>query len=80
MSVHYSAVGATATYTITRDVAGGPFTPRADGVAIRPAGRLRDAKAQCHRHNGGPLEWVDVVNLRWDALNRIHATALVEDV
>lgn len=65
MSIHYSAVGATVTYTITRDVAGGPFTPRADGVAIRPAGRLKDARSACQRHNGGPLEWVNEVALRF---------------
>jgi hypothetical protein len=63
MSIHYSATGA-AEYTITREIAGGAFTPRAYGVAIRPAGKLRAARAACVRHNGGQLEWTDVAQAR----------------
>ena len=67
MSIHYSATGATSIYTITRKIAGGGFTPHADGVAIRPAGKLRDAKAQCRRHNGADLNWVNESQARANA-------------
>jgi hypothetical protein len=65
MSITHRAETDNGVYTITREIAGGGFTPRADGVAIRPAGKLRDAKAQCRRHNGGAaLEWTDCAQAR----------------
>lgn len=64
MSIQYSAQTETSLYTITRDIAGGAFTARHNGEAIAPAGRLRSARAACHRHNGGALDWADEAQLR----------------
>lgn len=69
-SVMYSAwaaVGDGSYYTITRDIAGGPFKPRHRGIAIGPAGRMRDARSACRRHNGAALEWVDQCQVRANA-------------
>ena len=63
----WATIGDGSVYTITREIAGGPFTPRINGVAIRPAGRLRDARHACVRHNGGPLEWVNESQRRANA-------------
>jgi hypothetical protein len=59
MSIQYIAETVNGTYTITRDIAGGPFTPRHNGEPINPAGRLRSARAAAFRHNGGTLDWAD---------------------
>ena len=66
MSIHYSATGAdNQSYTITRETAGGGFTPRVDGVAIAPAGRLRHAREACRRHASHGLEWTDEVKSKY---------------
>lgn len=60
MSIQYSATGtAGQTYTVTRDIAGGGFTPRVDGTVIAAAGRLGRARSAAARHNGHGLNWTD---------------------
>ena len=64
MSVMHSAVVAGITYTITREVAGGAFTPHADGEVIGAAGRLSAARAAARRHSGSNIVWTDEAQQR----------------
>lgn len=62
--VMHSATSAGTVYTITREIAGGAFTLRADGQVIGSAGRLRSARAAAQRHSGRSIQWTDEAQQR----------------
>lgn len=63
--IMYSATVAGTVYTITREIAGGAFTPRADGEVIGTAGRLSDARGAVRAHSGGrSIQWTDEAQQR----------------
>lgn len=67
MSIHYSAKGERGLYTITREIAGGGFFLNLNGFCLNHmyGARLSTVRATAHRHNGGPLNWIDEVKLRY---------------